>query len=406
MEHNKEQHKKSEKPYVHHEHHKEHDERKKEVSKSFYTKVIVLLGIVLVLFALYNIFQISSFNNLFDQRIAEAKEAARPAEIELEVITTNDCEDCYDINAVVGVIESTGVNITKKTTIDFSEAASLINKYDIEKVPTVIVTGELNRSKSLTFKLKDISEERQNAYIFTGLQPPFVETSTGDTKGRISLIHLKNNDCTDCYNLTPFIEQLSESGLKFKEQGEIDVASDIGAGLVKRYEIEKVPTIIIDQELEVYSDILETWNLLGTKEDDGNFVMREISPPYYSIEDKKVKGLISMTILKDKFCQDCYDPNIFHKPILLRMGVVLSQEDTIDIADDLAKDIIKKYKIEKIPTILLKGDVEEYPVLVKAWTDVGSVESDGTYIFRKVEVAQQTYRDLTSDKIIDPQIPS
>lgn len=385
-----------------------HHKKNKALSKSFYRKVYIVLGIALVFFALYNMFQISSFGTTFDKKLAEAKEAVRPARIELMVITTNACGDCYDIDAVVDVIKSTGVNITKQEEIDFSaeESQSFIDKYDIKKLPTVILTGELDKSRKLTSKFNSIGEQKQDAYIFTALEPPFVESSTGETRGKVSLIHLRKKDCTDCFDLTPFIEQLSESGLKFEEIRETDVGSEIGRDLIKKYDIEKAPTIIMDKEAEVYSNILASWSQFGSIEEDGTFIMRTTSPPYYSIKDELIKGLVSMTIIKDKFCTDCYDPDVFHKPIILRMGVVLQEEEKFDIADDKGKELIDKYKIEKIPTIILKGDVEEYPALVKAWTDVGTVEDDGAYVFRKVEVARQTYKDLTTNKIIDPQITS
>lgn len=405
-----EQHEKNNKNQNHHEKHElsEHHNASKPFSKSFYKKVYILLGAVLVLFSIYNLFQISLFDDVFNIKLAEAKEAARPAEIELLVITANVCKDCYDINAVIDVIESTGVNITKKKEIDFSskEAKSFINKYKIEKVPTVILTGELNKSRSLSLKLKNIGEEKQDAFIFTKLEPPFIETSSGKIRGEISLIYLKKDDCNNCSDLTLFINQLEESGLKFKKQVEVDVTSNEGKNLINKYKIKKVPTIIMDEEAEVYPNIVQSWNQLGSIENDGSFILRQIQPPYYSVEEAKVKGLVAMTVLLDNTCEDCYEPDKFHKPILQRMGVVFSEENRLDISDAEGKSLIKEYKIEKVPTIILKGDVEEYPVLVNAWKDVGTVESDGTYVFRNVEVAQQKYKDITTGEIISPQTTS
>ena len=386
------------------EQHKEHHEKKKSLSKSFYKKVYILLGIALVFFTLYNLFQISSASDLFDQKLIEAKEAARPAVIELVIITANNCDDCYDINAVVDVVESTGVDITKKKEIDFSskEAKSLIKKYGIERIPTLILTGELDKSRSLTVKFKDIGEEKQDAYIFTKLEPPFIETSNGKIRGKISLIHLKKDDCVDCSDLTPLLAQLSESGLKFKEQKEINIDSSEGKNLISKYAIKKVPTLIMDKEAEVYQNIAQSWSQVGSVENDGMYVMREINPPYYSIEEATVKGLVSMIILVDSSCSDCYEPENFHKPILQRMGVVFEEEVKVDISDTEGKALIEEYEIEKVPTVILKGDMEIYPVLVGAWKDVGTAESDGTYVFRKVEVAQQTYKNLDTGMIVEP----
>ena len=150
-------------------------------SKLPYKQIYIVLGIALILFSLYSIYQVFSFGTLLEEKLAEAREAARPAEIQLVVITTSSCKDCYGIGSVVDTIEATKVNITDKKELDFSseEAKLLIDKYGIEKVPTVIVTGEISKSKSLNSKLKQIGKESQEALIFTNLEPPFIDTAPG-----------------------------------------------------------------------------------------------------------------------------------------------------------------------------------------------------------------------------------
>ncbi len=46
--------------------------------------------------------------------------------------------------------------------------------------------------------------------------------------------------------------------------------------------------------------------------------------------------------------------------------------------------------------------MEAYPNLVEAWKQVGTVETDGTYVFRLVEFARQPYKDLITDSVVDP----
>ena len=382
------------------EHHQK--SHKKSLSKNFYTKIYVALAVALVIFALNNLLQISSAASVLDQKLAEATEAKKPAEVQLITISTPLCLDCYDIKSVVGVVESTGVNITSRRDVAFSsvEARSLIKKYEIEKVPTLIITGELSKSTLLASKLNKLVEEIDKAYIFTEIEPPFVETSSGDIRGRVSLTHLKKDSCEECFDLTPIIKQLGQAGLKFKEQKEIDADSVEGKKLLGQYDIKILPGIILDKEAEVYPNIMQVWAQLGSTESDGSLVMRKVSPPYFSVEEGMVKGLITMTVLTDNSCIDCYDPNVFHKPILQRIGVVFKEEREIDISDAEGKSLIEMYNIEKAPTILLEGDVEEYPGLVSAWAPVGSVESDGMYVFRRVEVAQEPYRNLSNNEVV------
>ncbi len=383
-------------------HHEEH-EKKKPLSKSFYTKLYIALGLAIILIVLYNSFQLSSLSPLLEQRVAEAKEAAMPVKIELTVISTPSCDDCHDINATIETLKSIGANITNINEVDFpsEEAQALIVKYGVKKVPTVIISGEINKSSSIISTLSEIGEENNNVYVFTQLIPPFIETSTGKIRGKVSLVHLKKDDCADCFNIAPLIEQLSNSGLKFSKQEEIDIGTVKGKELVAKYSITKVPTIILDKEADVYPAIVQGWNQLGSVEGDGAYVMRQIPLPYYSTDEKRIIGLVTMTVLADKTCADCYEPNDFHKPILQRMGVVFDSERRVDISSSIGKALVSKYSIEKVPTIILEGDMEEYPVLVSAWKDVGSVESDGTYVFRNVEVVQEQYKDLSTNTVVE-----
>jgi len=381
------------------------EHHKKTISNS--SAVLIGLGVALIILALYNASQITTLKNLIGEKITEVTVASRTAKVQLTTISAA-CDDCYDINSVVKVIESTDVNITDKKEIDFSskEAKSLIEKYGIEKLPTVIVTGEINRSKSLTNKFKSIGEEKEGAFVFTNLEPPYVDAKSGEVKGKIFLIHLKAKACTECADLSSFISQLKESGLIIENEVVLDIDSDEGKKLIKDYNIEKVPIIIMDQEAGVYSNIKERWAQTGTVESDGYHIMRQILPPYYSIKERKTKGLVSMTILSDNNCEECYDGEEFHKQILQRLGIIFSDEKSLDISSTEGQALVERYKIEAVPVLILTGDMEEYPVLVQAWPSVGTVEEDGTYIFRKVEIARKPYKDLTSNKVIDPNKPA
>ncbi|RMF55129.1 hypothetical protein D6745_03095, partial [Candidatus Woesearchaeota archaeon] len=387
------------------EHKKTHDHKhhKRNIaSKESSGKVFTALGIILIIVALYNVFQTSSLSSVFNEKIKEAELAAKPAEVQLTIITTPSCEDCFDISSAVSMIESTGVNVTSKKEVEFlsPESLSLVEEYQIERVPTVIITGEINKSRSLGNKLRSSAEKKGEAYVFTKVEPPFIDANVGKVRGKISLIHIRKYDCEKCFNLTPFISQLSDLGLKFEEQRTVSSDSKEGRELIKKYDIKKLPTVIMDKEAEVYPTIAENWDNMGSIEEGNYFVMRQVSPPYYDVDEGRLKGLVSMKVLLDSSCGECYDPNRFHKPILQQMGVVFDKEEEIDVSSDEGKELIKKYDIEKVPTIILTGDVEEYPVLVNAWKSVGTNESDGAYVFRAVEVSRQAYKNLTSGEVI------
>jgi len=378
--------------------------KKKHINNPFYPKLSILFGLAIIILVLYNSVQISSINPLFEQGLEEAKKAAIPAKVELVVISAQSCDDCYGTDKIIEVISSTGVNVTDTKEVDFSsgEGKALVEKYGIKKVPTLIITGEINRSRSLISVLGQMGEEAGEGYVITRLIPPFVEVSTGTVKGIVSLTHLKKDNCDECYNLSPIIDQLSQVGMKIGNLKEIDINTKEGKALIKKYDIQKAPVIIINNEVEAYPEIVNNLAKIVTRKDDGVFVTQLLGMPYYDIQEKKVKGLVKMTVILDESCSECYNPDDFHKVIFQKMGIAFKEEKRIDISSPDGKDIIEKYNIEKVPTILVTGDIEEYPGLISSWGDVGTVESDGVYVFRKLEVVELPYKDLSTNKVINP----
>lgn len=382
---------------------KKHNKRK-HIGQSFYSKLSILFGAAIIIILLYNTFQISSVNPLLEQNIEAAKKAAIPAKIELLTISAQSCNDCYGISYIVDTISLMGVNITKTKEVEFNseEGNSLIKKYGIKNVPTIIVTGEINKSNQLSSMLDQIGEKTGEDYVVTKLNPPFIDMSTGLIKGVVSLKHLKNENCEECYDLSPLVSQMSNTGMKIGDIDEISINSKEGKELIKKYNIQKIPAIILGSEIEVYPELIKELANVGNIESDGVFVTRFAGIPYYDILEKRIKGLVTMTVLLDKSCDECYNPNNVHKLIFQKMGIVFKDEKNIDISSLAGKELIDKFSIEKVPTVLLSGDVSEYPGLVDSWKDVGTVEDGGVYVFRKLEIIGQVYRDLVTNNIITP----
>jgi len=44
--------------------------------------------------------------------------------------------------------------------------------------------------------------------------------------------------------------------------------------------------------------------------------------------------------------------------------------------------------------VLLTGDTELYTGLEQIWEEVGTVEDDGTFVFREMEAIGQPYREI------------
>ena len=350
--------------------------------------LVIVLGLVLLL----NIFLASGLDGLISEKVALLKESVKPAKLQLTIIEDKTCKDCSEITTTVDSIKRANVEITKEEKLDFSSAKELVKKYGIKKIPTIIIVGEINKTKFGDF------EEKDGVLLFIKQTPPYTDAISGKVEGRVSLIHLKDGGCGKCTKLSQVIEELKKN-VKIADEKEVDINSSEGKMLISKYSVKQIPTLILSKELSIYA-VSEGWSNVGSIEEDGSYVMRGISPPYTDTLTNKVVGLVGLTMLADKSCTECYDVAM-HKQIIPQYGVAsLESEKTVDVSDSEGKALIEKYGIKLVPTIILSKDADVYPALKQIWQQVGSVEDDGTYIFRKLSDLGVPYKDLTTGEII------
>lgn len=94
-------------------------------------------------------------------------------------------------------------------------------------------------------------------------------------------------------------------------------------------------------------------------------------------------------------------PNLVDlEPLALQVkqldGVKVVSEKKLERGSGEASQLISKYGIERIPSLLIQGETMDVGVLAQSWTQIGSVENDNTMIFRN---APPLYLDLSSMKI-------
>jgi len=372
------------------------------------TKIIISIGAVLVLLALYNAAQLFSFGSVFEEKKEAQAVASQLPKLSIITLTANDCKSCAPIGPVLSTLVSSGVNVTESSTLDYvdDKSTDIILKYGIQKLPALVVTGELDKSSSLLRKLNELgsrtTSDSNDFYIITTGQPPYIDTKTGDVSGLITLTLLTKKDCAECSSVQPLVEQIKQSSVRIKEEKELDVSSTEGIALAKKYLIEEVPTLVMSSDFGEYTELAASWNQVGTVEQDGSFVLRRLTAPYYSMKESRVVGLIAATVLRNSKCTECYNAFDFHRPILKNMGIIPSEESEVDYNTDAGKKLAEKYNITKLPALILEGDTAAYPPLIQIWSQVGSVEKDGAHVFRIVEIARKPYWDLAKGEIVIP----
>ncbi|MBI4010201.1 MAG: hypothetical protein HY361_03365 [Candidatus Aenigmarchaeota archaeon] len=376
-------------------------------NKSTVTKNLVLvLFSLFIVFSLTNTVLLSNMSNLIIGKITFAKEQTRPAKIEVTAITLSECNNCYDIKTALSDLKKQAVNITKEDTFDYKsdKGKQLVELYRIEKLPALIIKGETNKTEQLQRYWDHVGEQRGYNYetvLYTLITPPYYDMFEGRIIGRVSITNLVDSSCDKCVSLGGIVNAFKQSGVKIVEEKTVEYKSGEGKQLVNKFGVREIPALIISKDILDYDSIKQIWGQLNTTEKEGFFALHSNTPPYIDAATDKIVGLVTLIMLNDKTCNVCYDV-LTNKQVLGRFGIAIEEEFSYDINSEEGKNLIDKYKIKKVPIIILSPESKVYTAFGQIWPQVGTVEDDGWYVMRIPEV-MGTYKDLTTNKIVQPQ---
>lgn len=360
---------------------------------TLHSTLLIILAVVLVA----NLYFSSSMNWHISSKTQEQLEAAKPAELEVVLITDSACADCTDLSTeLISLKQKSTIKIVDEKTVERSspEGQDLIATHGILRVPALVVSGEIEKSGTLGMRKVD------NVLIKDDTALPYVNPFTGETRGKVSVIAFVDKTCTKCSKLDDIIGSLTDAGMQIAEQKEVDVASAEGKQLAATYKLLYAPVLLMKGDFAAYEDLQEALTQAGTFETDGMYVLRSATPPYRNLSTKRVEGIVSLTYLTDDTCTQCYDPKL-HKEILSRLGMAFGEEKYVDVSSEEGQQYMEQYKFTSLPTVILSADASAYQLFDQIWQQVGTKESDGLFVFRRNDALQETYKDLESGEIVE-----
>ena len=217
----------------------------------------------------------------------------------------------------------------------------------------------------------------------------------------LSLVEIKPDDCSQCFKLDALLSQIKGQNINLVDDRSLAQSSPVAQALITKYKIERLPSLVVQGELDKEPTLAQLWDDLGDRVVDDTFVLRRSGNPYWEVANQRLAGVMKVVMIKDSTCADCYDVTKHHA-ILASMGWSGEPETVLDQVSPEAQRLIKKYGITLLPTIVLSGDVNDYPALQQIWSAVGTTEKDGTLVFRQGEKQMGIYHDLAHNKIINP----
>lgn len=298
-----------------------------------------------------------------------------------------DCPECTDLSEIpTALAEQQGKELELEV-IPLAEAEELVEKYDIKKAPAIIVKGA------------ELPELRQaeDAQVFDMPPPPYVNTSTGKTEGLVKVTHLVA-DCEQCTDVSRITQQLSNAGIAIQEEETLPASSPEGKKIIQQFNITKVPTLLFSEDMLLYPDVAAVWETVGTVE-QGKAIMREVPPPYLELDTGKIKGLVEITKIVDEECQECYNISNHETILQQSFNVHFVKEETIAAGSARGRRLLREYNLTKVPTMLLSEEAQDYPGLISAWEEVGTIEEDGTLVLRNIQLIG-TYKNTETGEVI------
>ncbi len=343
-----------------------------------------------------------------DKKIADAKEAARPASVTITIITAPSCADCFPLESGLNALKQQNLSIVQEQSIPFDapEAQTLIKKLEIKRIPTYIVTGEISKPSLKNF-VDTNGEIKGDTFVYRNVNPIFIDPDTKQKSGYVTVTYLTDALCTQCTKLDSIIASLQKFGVKISSTSQVAWNSPGGQKLINQYSLTQVPAVVLSSDAGSYDRIKSLWPQIGTVEADGVYVTRKLQPPYRDIQKNTIVGIVRVIYLEESACKDCYNAQQVHQQVLTqRFGIGIGAAQSIDSQSPAGKALIEKYTIARVPTVLISPEAAAYATLTSQWSQVGTIEKDGWYVFRTMEAIGSTYKDLRTGTIVTPQAQS
>lgn len=219
----------------------------------------------------------------------------------------------------------------------------------------------------------------------------------------ISIITIVASSCDSCVNVDQLLETIQSQNVQISLDEKFTTDSEEGKTLIDTFEITRVPSVLVRGEIEK-ENVKTFFDSIGQKSEDGTLVIEPRVPVYFDLAQNRIVGEVTMTTLADSSCKECYDPAVHQSILKNNFGLTITKTEALDTASSQGKTYVQRYAIKELPAFLLSGDVISYESFTKIWEQVGTVEQDGTFVFRgNSKMDGLVYKNLSTGEIVKPE---
>ncbi|MDP4007623.1 MAG: hypothetical protein Q8P68_00340 [Candidatus Peregrinibacteria bacterium] len=220
---------------------------------------------------------------------------------------------------------------------------------------------------------------------------------TKPEEGTLTLI--TPEDCPQCVTLDPQKKGILAQNVDFEEKS-INASQADGKAMISKYNITHLPSLVLETDEKIKLPLMSVLKTGAREIDESTLVWEQAQAPYFDLQDSITKGLVDIIFLTDSSCATCYDVKVVQKSILKGFGMYINSEKTFDISEADGRELLEKYSITNVPTIVLSEQASSYQSLNKVWNQIGDIDKDGSFVVRKLNVLNVIYHDLETGKIM------
>ncbi len=294
-----------------------------------------------------------------------------------------DCVKCFSLAGFGSLFEQQGFSVKEDQSVEFNstEGSALISEFDLNRVPVLLISANQAASTQLSQSLVAVRslDSGDTLFIVSDFPGAFFDLKNNRERGVVNVSVVFDSSCADC---RPPVDQqgIENSGIAVGSFLSLDYNSQAGKDLLNQYKVQRLPVAIFSSELSAYPVVLENLQGIVSVESDGNFVMRDVPPVYWDLNSNRLVGLVDLTLLETSACTTCLDANNFIGLVNQAFGITPKNVTRLDVASVEGNALIKDLNIVNVPSFFLSGDVNAYPGLISAWSDIG-FEKNGRFVF-------------------------
>lgn len=257
----------------------------------------------------------------------------------------------------------------------------------------------LNVIAIMYIQMKDIQvkeEPLQETPMQESREEAPLAANAASPKPLVEVLVLEDANCPECFDIRQYLEELDDV-----------LNMSVRQGPAGPFAPPRLPALAFNASVELYPEsFLDGWESFGYSIDVARepyqgkwYVLPTLNAPY--ILNDTVYGQVDVTYIDMASCEQCYNVTI-NRAFLEESRVTLYDERFVDVESVEGSALRSRYNITRVPTILLTGDVDEYPNIAAGWDVVGTVEHDGAYVLRDLQRLRVTYYDLEKREVMRP----